>query len=99
MQTGAYSAEYGRTSNGILNYTTKSGTNSFHGSLMTTIRNEKLNEILAGDLERELGARRFQPQSEAQSVRQQGERGVIELPDFVRRLTRAELQRSLDFCW
>lgn len=43
VQTGAYSAEYGRTSNGILNYTTKSGTNSFHGSLMTTIRNEKLN--------------------------------------------------------
>src|SRR5207302_6643239 len=43
VQTGAYSAEYGRTSNGILNYTTKSGTNEFHGSLMGTIRNEHLN--------------------------------------------------------
>src|SRR5436190_1820332 len=43
VQTGAYSAEYGRTSNGILNYTTKSGTNDFHGSLMATIRNEHLN--------------------------------------------------------
>src|SRR5262245_59560806 len=43
LQTGAYSAEYGRTSNGILNYTTKSGTNSFHGALMTAIRNENLN--------------------------------------------------------
>ncbi len=43
VQTGAYSAEYGRTSNGILNYTTKSGTNSFHGALMTAIRNEDLN--------------------------------------------------------
>ena len=43
VQTGAYSAEYGRTSNGILNYTTKSGTNSFHGALMAAIRNEDLN--------------------------------------------------------
>ena len=43
VQTGAYSAEFGRTSNGILNYTTKSGTNQFHGALMTAIRNEDLN--------------------------------------------------------
>jgi hypothetical protein len=43
VQTGAYSAEYGRTSNGILNYTTKSGTNQFHGALMAAIRNEHLN--------------------------------------------------------
>ena len=43
VQTGAYSAEYGRTSNGILNYTTKSGTNAFHGALMAAIRNEDLN--------------------------------------------------------
>src|SRR5436190_8455204 len=43
VQTGAYSAEYGRTSNGILNYTTKSGTNAFHGALMAAIRNEHLN--------------------------------------------------------
>src|SRR5437867_353740 len=32
VQTGGYSAEFGRTSNGVLNYTTKSGTNSLHGS-------------------------------------------------------------------
>ena len=43
VQTGAYSAEFGRTSNGILNYTTKSGTNAFHGALMAAIRNEDLN--------------------------------------------------------
>jgi hypothetical protein len=43
VQTGAYSAEYGRSSNGILNYTTKSGTNAYHGSALLNIRNEHLN--------------------------------------------------------
>ncbi|MGA2327046.1 MAG: carboxypeptidase regulatory-like domain-containing protein [Bryobacteraceae bacterium] len=43
VQTSAYSAEYGRTSNGILNYTTKSGTNEFHGSLFAQVRNRALN--------------------------------------------------------
>ena len=32
VQTSAYSAEFGRSSNGVINYTTKSGTNSLHGS-------------------------------------------------------------------
>jgi hypothetical protein len=43
VQSGAYSAEYGRTSNGIMNYTTKSGSNEFHGSFFTQHRNEHLN--------------------------------------------------------
>jgi Carboxypeptidase regulatory-like domain/TonB-dependent Receptor Plug Domain len=43
VQTGGYSAEYGHTSNGILNYTSKSGTNDFHGSLFAQIRNQALN--------------------------------------------------------
>ena len=43
VQTSAYSAEYGHTSNGILNYTTKSGTNQFHGSLFAQLRNQALN--------------------------------------------------------
>jgi Carboxypeptidase regulatory-like domain/TonB dependent receptor-like, beta-barrel/TonB-dependent Receptor Plug Domain len=43
VQSGAYSAEYGRSSNGILNYTTKSGTNSLHGSFLVQHRNEHLN--------------------------------------------------------
>ena len=43
VQTGAYSAEYGRSSNGILNYTTKSGTNEFRGSAFVVIRNQDLN--------------------------------------------------------
>jgi hypothetical protein len=41
--TNGYSAEYGRTANGILNFTTKSGTNELHGSGFEYFRNEKLN--------------------------------------------------------
>ncbi len=43
VQTSAYSAEFGRSSNGVLNYTTKSGTNAFHGSFLGQLRHEKLN--------------------------------------------------------
>ena len=43
VQTSAYSAEFGRASNGVLNYTTKSGTNALHGSFMAQLRHEKLN--------------------------------------------------------
>ena len=31
VQSSGYSAEYGRTSNGVVNYSTKSGTNTVHG--------------------------------------------------------------------
>jgi hypothetical protein len=41
--SNSYSAEYGRTGNGIINFTTKSGTNELHGSLFEYFRNEKLN--------------------------------------------------------
>jgi Carboxypeptidase regulatory-like domain/TonB dependent receptor len=43
VQTSAYSAEFGRASNGVLNYTTKSGTNSLHGTFMAQLRHETLN--------------------------------------------------------
>ncbi len=43
VMTGAYSAEYGRTSNGILNYTTKSGTNDLHATAFVQLRNQALN--------------------------------------------------------
>jgi hypothetical protein len=41
--SNGYSAEFGRTANGIINFTTKSGTNELHGSAFEYFRNDKLN--------------------------------------------------------
>jgi len=43
VQISAYTAEFGRSSNGVLNYTTKSGTNALHGSFLAQLRHETLN--------------------------------------------------------
>ena len=39
MQTSAFSAEYGNTGGGVINATTKSGTNEFHGTALWYNRN------------------------------------------------------------
>jgi hypothetical protein len=39
----AYSAEYGRAGGGVLNVTTRSGTNTMHGTLFEFFRNDVLN--------------------------------------------------------
>ena len=39
----AFSAEYGRATGGVINVTTKSGTNQFHGTLLEFFRNDKLD--------------------------------------------------------
>src|SRR6202790_3046636 len=41
--TGNYSAEYGRTSGGVVNAISKSGTNAFHGDLYEFLRNDKFD--------------------------------------------------------
>ncbi len=43
VQSSSYSAEYGRMSNGVVNFATKSGTNELHGSVFEFFRNEKLD--------------------------------------------------------
>ena len=41
--TGNYSAEYGRTSGGVVNAISKSGTNTFHGDVYEFLRNQVLD--------------------------------------------------------
>jgi hypothetical protein len=43
VTTSTLSAEFGRTSGGIESFTTKSGTNSFHGTAFDILHNDKLN--------------------------------------------------------
>ncbi len=43
VQTSSYAAEYGRAMGGVVNVTTKSGTNALHGTLFEFLRNEKLD--------------------------------------------------------
>ena len=41
--TGNYSAEYGKTSGGVVNAISKSGSNAFHGDIYEFLRNDKLD--------------------------------------------------------
>jgi outer membrane receptor protein involved in Fe transport len=43
VQTNLYSAEIGRTSGGVVNIISKSGSNQFHGSLFEFLRNDRLD--------------------------------------------------------
>src|SRR3954454_23064915 len=43
VQTNGMSAEFGRTGGGVISMITKSGTNTYHGSLFEFLKNNKLN--------------------------------------------------------
>ena len=58
IETANYSAEYGRSANGIISATIKSGTNGFHGDLFEFLRNDALD---ANDFFANAGGLRRQP--------------------------------------
>ena len=43
--TNSFAAEYGKFTGSVMNTVTKSGTNSFHGTLFEFYRNQKLDAI------------------------------------------------------
>jgi len=43
LSTSSYSAEFGNSSGGVVNFTQKSGGNDYHGEIYDLVRNEKLN--------------------------------------------------------
>lgn len=43
ISTNSYSAEFGNSSGGVVNFTLRSGTNRFNGEVYNYLRNEKLN--------------------------------------------------------
>jgi hypothetical protein len=45
LLTNSYSAEYGKFTGAVMNTVTKSGTNSFHGTLFEFYRNQKMDAI------------------------------------------------------
>jgi hypothetical protein len=45
ITTSTISAEFGRTSGGVESFTTKSGTNSYHGAAFDLLHNDKLNAV------------------------------------------------------
>ncbi len=49
ISTNSYSAEFGNSSGGVVNFTLKSGTNEFHGEGYNYLRNEKFNAASIAD--------------------------------------------------
>ena len=62
VTTGRYSAEYGRSTGGVVNVITKSGTNNLHGSGFFFGRNDSLNAETFFEKETGAGKQPFQQQ-------------------------------------
>ncbi len=75
IQTGSFSAEYGRTGGGIVSLQLKSGSNKFHGSVFEFLRNDLLdaNNFFANDIPLSAG----QTQAQRQPLKQNQFGGTI----------------------
>ena len=62
VTTGRYSAEYGRSTGGVVNVITKSGTNNLHGSGFLFGRNDTLNSETFFEKQTSTGKQPFQQQ-------------------------------------
>ncbi len=62
VTTGRYSAEYGRSTGGVVNVITKSGTNNLHGSAFLFARDDSLNAETFFEKETDAGKQPFQQQ-------------------------------------
>jgi hypothetical protein len=59
VQQNAFSAEYGRVGGGVVNMTTKSGTNQLHGTVFSFSQNDKLNAAPYTNSYRDKGKQRL----------------------------------------
>ena len=68
VTTGRYSAEYGRSTGGVVNVITKSGTNTLHGSGFLFGRNDTLNAETFFEKQTNAGKQPFQQQQTGGTV-------------------------------
>jgi len=74
LDTSNYSAEYGSAQAGITQYQLKSGTNNFHGSLFSSIRNDILN---ANDILSNMGLSGSPPDAQGNAAKPSDKDGGI----------------------
>jgi len=84
VQTGLFSAEFGRSAGAVVNLVTRSGTNEFHGSLFEFLRNDVFDALNFFDIPRE--TRRARGEKETTPYRQNQFGGSLGGPLSVPRL-------------
>src|SRR3954471_8926584 len=68
VTTGRYSAEFGRSTGGVVNVITKSGTNQLHGSGFAFLRDDSLNAETFFEKQTDTGKQPFQQQQTGATV-------------------------------
>jgi len=68
VTTGRYSAEYGRSTGGVVNVITKSGTNTLHGSGFLFLRDDSLNSETYFEKQTDIGKQPFQQQQTGATI-------------------------------